>query len=241
MRVTEDIMEWQRLGVLPYREAWALQEELREARRQERIPDRLLLLAHPPVITLGRRACEADLLASEEALAAEGIEVVKSSRGGRATYHGPGQLVGYFICGLRKLGLGVAAFVETVEEMCRGALAEVGVRCARDARHPGLWVGREKIVAIGLSVSNGITEHGFALNVDCDLAAYRHIVACGLADRSITSVAKLVPDPPSMAEMERLIVAQAARVFCRTMALRDETQVKVSLPALASASALGSS
>jgi lipoyl(octanoyl) transferase len=206
-------MECQRLGTVPYREAWALQEELRQARLRGDCVDQMLLLEHPSVITMGRQPCDGDLFSSAEALAADGIEVVKINRGGRATYHGPGQIVGYFICDLRAKGIGVEAFVRAIESLCIAALGDAGISAARDPHHPGLWVGREKIVALGLHVSRGVTQHGFALNVSCDLAAYRHLLACGIRDRGVTSAARLLPAPPSMAQMEKWLIAHAGRVL----------------------------
>ncbi len=210
-------MQWQDLGRVPYREAWAMQEELRVARAGGGIPDRRLLLEHDPVITLGRRGCPEDVLSSEEELAAAGIEVVATNRGGRATYHGPGQLVGYLICELAGFGVGVRAFVHSIEEVLIRALAGFGVEAGRDENYPGLWVGRDKIVAVGLNISHGITQHGFALGVSCDLDAYRHLVACGISDRGITTMERVTGRAHRMDEIKAAVAEAAGAVLGRGM------------------------
>lgn len=191
------------LGLMPYREAWALQERLREDRLQGRIPDQILFVRHPPVITLGRRDCREDLLSPPQAIEADGIEIVQTNRGGRAAYHGPGQLVVYFICELAAFEGGVPAFVGTIEESCIDLLSGYGISSARDGQHPGVWVGRDKIAAIGLNIAHGVTEHGLALNVGGDLSPYRHIVACGIRGRGVTSLERLLRRSPAMAEITR--------------------------------------
>ena len=210
-------MQWQDLGRVPYREAWAMQEELRSARARGGIPDRLLLLEHDPVITLGRRGCSEDVLSSEGELAAAGIEVVATNRGGRATYHGPGQLVGYLICELAGFGVGVRAFVHSVEEVLIRALAGFGIGAGRDEDYPGLWVGRDKIVAVGLNISHGITQHGFALGVSDDLDAYRHIVACGISDRGVTTMERVTGRAHRMDEIKVAVVEATGVVLGRGM------------------------
>lgn len=211
------MMEWQDLGLVPYRKAWELQDRLREKRAVDEIADRLLLLEHPPVITLGRRDCDGDIISPLDVVAAAGIEVVKTNRGGRATYHGPGQLVGYFICSLDGLGLGIKAMVEAVEEICLMTLAEFGVAASRDEKHPGLWIGRNKIVAIGMNVAHGVTQHGFAMNVSCDLDAYRHIVACGIDDRGVTSIERELGSTPKMGEIADRLIVHVGRELDRRM------------------------
>ncbi|MFH0799703.1 MAG: lipoyl(octanoyl) transferase LipB [Pseudomonadota bacterium] len=215
------IIEYTDIGVMPYREAWRLQDELRAARIDGSICDRLLLVEHPPVFTVGRRDCPEDFLSHPDAIAADGIEVVKTNRGGRVTWHGPGQLVGYFICGLEGLRVGIKDFVRAIEDICMGALADFGIEAERDAEHPGLWVGPDKIAAIGLNVSRGVTEHGFALNLSCDLAAYRHIVACGLKARGVTDVSRETGGGPSMAIAKASVIRHAGRVLAGEMVERS--------------------
>ena len=214
----DNIIEWQDLGRMHYRQAWALQEKLRSLRTAGHIGDRLLFVEHPRVFTIGRRECSEDFLSSAQAIAADGIEVVKTNRGGRVTYHGPGQLVAYFICHLASLGLGVRDFVRAVEEICIKAVAGFGIQAHRDENCPGVWVGRDKLVAIGLNVAHGVTEHGFALNVDCDLTPFRHITACGIKGRCITSMSSILGRAPSMDEVKDMVVKMANLVLSRGVA-----------------------
>lgn len=214
---TSNSIEWIDLGTMPYGEAWALQDLLREERIAGRAPDRLLLVEHPPVFTMGKRDCDGDFLSPREAIEADGIGVVKTNRGGSVTYHGPGQLVGYFICGLSSIGSGIRDFVSAVEEICILTLASVGIEGKRDEGHPGIWVGRAKIVAIGMNVQHGVTQHGFAMNVDMDLAPYRHIVACGIRDRSVTTIAAVTGSSQKTNEIKGLLVEACGRVLRREM------------------------
>lgn len=217
MDMMNDIIEWQDLGLVPYREAWALQDRLRESRVKGAIADRLLMLEHPPVITLGRRECAGDIISPIEAVRSEGIEVVKTNRGGRATYHGPGQLVGYFICSLEAAGMGIRDFVRAVEDVCLKTLRDFDIGAQRDVEHPGLWVGRNKIVAVGMNVSHGVTQHGLAMNVSCRMEHYRHIVACGINDRGVTSMEREVGRAVGIEKVSESFVMHAGAVLGRQM------------------------
>lgn len=210
-------LEWQDLGVLRYRDAWRLQDELRERRVAGEIGDRFLLVEHPPVFTLGKRDCSDDFLSSPEAISADGIEMVRCNRGGRVTYHGPGQLVGYFICGLSSLELGVRDFMKEIEIVCLRVLSDFNIDANTDDENPGIWVGHDKLVAIGLNVSRGVTQHGFAVNVDCDLGAYRHIVACGIKGRGVTAISRVLGHSPGMPEVKRSVISHIGKVFSRRM------------------------
>jgi len=181
-----------RLGRVPYRDAWALQQRWAELRRAGEIPDRLLFLEHPPVITLGRNALREHLLSSSELLAAEGIEVVETNRGGDVTFHGPGQLIGYPILDLGRIRKDVVWYVRTLEEAILRTLAELGLAAGRRSGMTGVWVGERKVAAIGVHISRWITSHGFALNVDTDLGYFRHIVPCGIASYPVTSLLELL-------------------------------------------------
>ncbi|MBI3935095.1 MAG: lipoyl(octanoyl) transferase LipB [Acidobacteria bacterium] len=180
------------LGRVPYRDAWALQRQWTELRRRGEIPDRLLLLEHPPVITLGRNALREHLLSSPEVLAAEGIEVVETNRGGDVTFHGPGQLVGYPILDLSRIRKDVVWYVRTLEEGILRTLQELDLAAGRRAGMTGVWVGESKVAAIGIHISRWITSHGFALNVETDLGSFRHIVPCGIAAYPVTSLRELL-------------------------------------------------
>lgn len=180
-----------RLGTVDYLDAWDLQRRLVAGRQAGHGRDVLLLLEHPPVYTLGKRTDRAHLLFDEAERAAHGIDLVEVDRGGDITYHGPGQLVGYPIIKLASLR-GVVDYVRAVEEWLLRALADLGVGATRSDGFTGVWVGDEKIAAIGVRVaSGGVTSHGFALNVDPDLSHFAGIVPCGIADRGVCSLASL--------------------------------------------------
>jgi lipoate-protein ligase B len=200
------------LGTVPYRPCWALQQGLRERRAQGRGEDLLLLVEHPPVITLGRRGQAHDVLAPPEVLAALGIEVVAVDRGGQATVHGPGQVVGYPIVDLRARGLGPVAFVRRLEEGLIDALASLGITASRIPGRTGVWIGGEKIASLGLRISRGITMHGFALNVSTDLSLFSLIVPCGLPDAGVTSVERVMGRRVSVDAVKALV---AQGVACR--------------------------
>jgi lipoate-protein ligase B len=171
-------------GRVPYLEAVEIQTRLRERRQAGEIPDSLLLLEHPPTYTKGRRSEKADLPMGEEWYWSQGIEVHETSRGGRVTYHGPGQLVGYPIMGVTD----VIAFLRTMEGAIITALADEGVEAEVREGLTGVWVGDRKIGSIGLHVSRGVTMHGFAVNVDGDLQPFEWIVPCGIEGVRMTSL-----------------------------------------------------
>jgi lipoyl(octanoyl) transferase len=176
------------LGRVPYAEALALQHRVRAARQADAIPDTVLLLEHPPVYTRGRRSVPGELPLGEDYYATQGIEIVDVDRGGKVTYHGPGQLVAYPIVGVTD----VMAFVRQLEQVMVDALDEEGIeargRTADGRDFTGVWVGERKIGSIGLHVSHGVTTHGLSLNVDGDLTPFEWIVACGLGGVAMTSV-----------------------------------------------------
>jgi lipoate-protein ligase B len=177
------------LGLVEYREALALQERVRAARQAGAIPDTVLLLEHPPVYTRGRRSQPGELAMGEDWYRMQGIDIVDVDRGGKVTYHGPGQLVGYPIVHVDD----VIAYVRTMERAIVAALADEGVEGARarpeDGRDfTGVWLGERKIASIGVHVSRAVTTHGFAVNVDNDLQPFEWVVACGLPDVRMTSI-----------------------------------------------------
>ena len=184
------------LGRVAYAEALALQQQLVELRHQQRIGNTLLLLEHPPVLTLGRNSQRENVLASDEFLARRGVEVHEINRGGDVTYHGPGQLVGYPIVDLRSFAprLGAVDYVRKLEEVLMRACASYGIVTHRIPKRTGVWtvpggsISEKKIAAIGVHISRGITSHGFALNVTTDLRDFDLIVPCGISDRAVTSI-----------------------------------------------------
>jgi lipoyl(octanoyl) transferase len=177
------------LGIVPYQDALAIQEQLRARRQTGELPDTLLLLEHPPVYTRGRRSGADDLPFGEDFYRAKGIDVIATDRGGKLTYHGPGQLVGYPIMRIDD----VHRYLRTMEGAIVSALAEEGI--AARSRHDegieytGVWVQERKIASIGVHVSRGVTTHGFAVNVDNDLEPFSWVLACGLPDVTMTSIA----------------------------------------------------
>ena len=181
--------EWAWLGRVSYAKALRLQEQVRDQVADGRAADTLLLLEHDPVITLGRSANPANVLASPEDLRDSGIAVVRTSRGGDVTFHGPGQVMGYPVFRLQR---GVLAHVRAMVSGIIATLGPLGIVAEWRESHPGVWVGSDKICAVGVHVRRRVATHGFALNVNTDLAAFRTIVPCGLRDAGVTSIAKLL-------------------------------------------------
>jgi lipoate-protein ligase B len=184
------VCQIQDLGRMGYREAFARQQELVSLRKSGEIPDQLLFVEHPHVVTLGRNARGQNVLASPELLARAGVDLVETDRGGDVTYHGPGQLVGYPIFDLKEWKRDVVAYVRALEEALTGALARFGVDAGREPGAAGVWTGGAKIAAIGIHVSRWVTSHGFALNIDTNLDYFGYIVPCGLA-KPVTSLRAL--------------------------------------------------
>ena len=221
------------LGRVPYAEALAIQQKVIAARKSGVIGDTLLMLEHPPVLTLGRNSHRGNILASDELLARKCVELHEVNRGGDVTYHGPGQLIGYPILDLRgdlpgKKGphLGPVDFVRMLEEALIRSCGEFGVMAQRICKRTGVWtlsggsIAEKKIAAIGVHVSQGVTSHGFALNVTTDLRDFEWIVPCGITDRTVTSL-EVEADPTRLAvTMDNALNAAArnlGRVFERQM------------------------
>jgi lipoyl(octanoyl) transferase len=209
-------LEFRRLGVVPYAEALDMQKALVEERRAGRVPDLLLLLQHPPVITLGvRSSSRSHITASDAQLGSLGIEVHETGRGGDVTYHGPGQIVGYPIIDLRPDRCDVHRYVRDLEEVMIRACADYGVTAGRIEGLSGAWVGSGKIGAVGVRISRWITSHGFAFNVSTSLRDFQLIVPCGIADRGVTSLEKETGRALSIDEVEERIMHRFAQVFER--------------------------
>jgi lipoyl(octanoyl) transferase len=214
-------IEIRRLGRVPYADALALQRSLVEDRRAGRVDDLLLLLEHPHVLTLGVRGDggRSHILATPDALESRGVEVHETGRGGDVTYHGPGQIVGYPIIDLQPDRCDVHRYVRDLEEVLIRTASDYGVEAGRVEGLTGVWVGREKLAAIGVRISRWVTSHGFALNVSTDLEYFNLIVPCGIADRSVTSLARLLDRPVNRIEVEDRIAAHFGEVFARTPVL----------------------
>ncbi len=213
-------LEVRRLRLIGYQEALELQRELVEERRANRIPDLLLLLQHPPVITLGVRSetARANVVATSERLAELGIEVHETGRGGDVTYHGPGQIVGYPILDLRPDRCDVHKYVRDLEEVMIRTCADYGIAAGRIAGLTGTWVGAEKIGAIGIRISRWITSHGFAFNVRTDLDHFKLIVPCGISDRGVTSLERLTGRTIALDAVDDALVRRFSEVFERRAA-----------------------
>lgn len=181
------------LHSVPYPESLHLQERLVRDRREKKMRDLLMILEHPSVITITSHKNLRNLLVSMETLQSEGITICSTNRGGDITYHGPGQLVGYLVMDLNEHGKDLHRYVASVEEMIVGVLKEYDIPAHADAKYPGVWVDDAKIAAIGIAVKRGwITMHGFSLNIDPSLSFYSYIVPCGLRDKKITSMRKVL-------------------------------------------------
>ena len=206
------------LGRADYRPVWALQKELAGARASDEIPDRLLLVEHPAVLTLGRQADERHVLADAAALDRRRIELIRVERGGEVTYHGPGQLVAYPIVGLARRGLLLRPFVRALEAAMVATCAAFGVAAERRDGHPGSWVdvsgpAPRKIGALGIRVERGVSYHGIALNVDPDLADFDLIDACGMPGVRSTSIAAELGRPGEL--RSTATIEQAGAIFAR--------------------------
>ena len=212
------------LGRIDYGVALRLQQQLVEMRHQQRIGDVLLLLEHPPILTLGRNAHRSNILASNEYLAQRGVEVVETNRGGDVTYHGPGQLVGYPIMDLRAAvpRMGAIDYVRKLEEVLIRTCAGFQILTDRIPGRTGVWtraggtIPEKKIAAIGVHISRGITSHGFAFNISADLADFRWIVPCGISDREVTSLdleTGLPVDRLRLEDLSNVVARQFGQVF----------------------------
>lgn len=201
------------LDFVPYLEALDLQHRLVAARREGRVEDVLILLEHPPVITLGRHGDESNIVASRELLARLGIEVQRVERGGDVTYHGPGQLVGYPILDLRGHRQDVGWYMHSLEELLIGALSDFGIEAGRREGRIGVWIGEKNIAALGARIEEWITYHGFALNVSTDLSHFDLIIPCGYKDLGVTSMEEVVGVAQDMEAVKRAVAMHFGEVF----------------------------
>lgn len=210
-------LQVRRLGMVRYGEALAHQRELVEERRAGHVPDLLLLLQHPPVITLGVRGDggRSHIVVSDDRLAQLGIEVSETGRGGNVTYHGPGQIVGYPILDLRPDRCDVHRYVRDVEEVMIRTCADYRIKAGRIEGLTGAWIGHEKIGAIGVRISRWITSHGFAFNVNTNLDYFNLIVPCGISDRGITSLRRSLGKKLTIGEVENALIQHFGAVFER--------------------------
>jgi lipoate-protein ligase B len=214
---TQRQLHWADLGRVPYAPVAELQERLRRAIRFDGAPEHLLLLEHDPVYTVGRNASDGHVLAPDAWLAARGIGVHRTNRGGQVTYHGPGQLVAYPILDLHPDRRDVRRYVRDLQEVLIRTLGDFGLAARRREGHDfiGVWIGDEKIASIGVHLSRWITIHGFALNVSTDLDDFAGIVACGLPQVRMTSIARATGASPALREVGSRVVHHLSRIFER--------------------------
>jgi lipoate-protein ligase B len=203
------------LGLIDYDSAYALQEVLVAQRASDECGDVLLLLEHPPVLTLGRRGERTDIYLTDEQLVEQGILVRSTNRGGLVTYHGPGQIVGYLIAMLASIAGTAPAFVNGLEEAVIRTLAGCGIEGMRHAPHRGVFVADGKIAAIGVGVRRGVTMHGFALNVQPDMRHFGFLNPCGLEEFGVSSVDRVLGTTLDLAEVQRALAFHLGRVFDR--------------------------
>lgn len=215
--------EFHRLHLVTYENGMKLQQKLVEMRQREEIDDQLLFLEHPPVITLGRGGDATNLLATPEALAGHGVRFYETTRGGDITYHGPGQIVGYPILHLGEGNRDVRKYVTAIEEVLIRTVAEYGITAARAEGMRGIWVGNDKIAAIGVRIARWVTSHGWALNVNTNLEHFRLITPCGLRGTSVTSIERETGRRVPLDEVREVLAAKFAEVFERELVPRAET------------------
>ena len=228
-------VQWHRLGRVEYRDGLELQRQFQEARRVNEVPDTLLLLEHPPVLTLGRGAKENNILTPKPQLDALGVEVFDTDRGGDVTYHGPGQIVGYPLLHLGPGRQDVRKYVRSIEELMIRTVADWGITATRIEQWPGVWVaesrrgGPRKIAALGVHLSRWYTKHGFALNVRTDLSHFELIVPCGIREAGVTSMRDELQREVSVAEVEDRIVHHFREVFDCEVTAAEEPRRTVSV------------
>lgn len=206
------VCRWWDAGRLSYADGLALQKKVLADRVAKAVPDCLIFVEHPPVITMGKMSKPEHVIGRRE-----GVEVVSTPRGGDVTFHGPGQIVGYPIVDLTASGLGLKKYLENLEEVMIRAVAPYGIRAGRQAGMTGAWVGDRKIGAIGVRVEKWVTSHGFALNANTDLSGFDLIIPCGLQGKGVTSIAREIGRDVDLDELRRSVAAIFGQVFGRRM------------------------
>ncbi|MBW2061550.1 MAG: lipoyl(octanoyl) transferase LipB [Deltaproteobacteria bacterium] len=207
------ILKVYQLGLAEYGQAFQIQERLQQRRIKGETTDTLLLLEHPPTLTIGSENDLENLLVSKEELIKRGISLFPADRGGGITWHGPGQLVGYPILDLKEKGQDIRKFIHDVEEVIIRTLSDLSIASSRDENHIGVWVGQKKIAAIGVRIKKWVTKHGFALNVSSDLTHFSLINPCGITDRGVTSINRVLGRSVSMDFIMERVVVHFSKVF----------------------------
>ena len=216
----------EQLGLVDYASALELQREKVAQRKTGVIPDTLLLLEHPHVYTLGRNARQENMLVSAEVLASHGAQVFQTDRGGDVTYHGPGQLVGYPILDLTQHRRDISWYMRSLEEVFIRTAHDWGIEAGRSPGAAGVWVGNDKLVAMGVHLSRWVTSHGFALNVNTDLRYFEWIIPCGLPGKGVTSIAKILGRPVEMEEIADRVVQHFGAVFGMEVLASQQSKVE---------------
>jgi lipoate-protein ligase B len=242
MTISRDcIVVWH--GCVPYRAALDLQMRICDAKKRGFDPDVLLLLEHPPTITLGRNAMDGHLLANESELQARGVSLFNVDRGGDITFHGPGQLVGYPLLSLQAGERDVHGYMRNLEESLIRLLDGYDITVNRDSRYPGVWTSKGKIAAMGVHISRWITRHGFALNVNTDLSYYNLIVPCGIVGGSVASMQTFLMQPVALETVAERYIPEFASVFHRKMirmsAIELDGEINAHSPQTAACAACG--
>jgi lipoyl(octanoyl) transferase len=212
------------LGFQDFKECWTLQQRIHRARKEEILPDCLLLVEHPHVLTLGRGGKKENILVSEALLHERGITCLSIERGGDVVYHGPGQLVGYPIFSLKKGGIGIVDFVWRLEEVMIRILKDYGINGQRNERNRGVWVGKDKVGFVGIAIRGGISFHGFALNVNLDLSFFELIQPCGLKGVKATSMKALLGREINLEGVKESAISHFQKIFnisMQTVKIRD--------------------
>jgi lipoate-protein ligase B len=212
-------------GLVDYAEALEIQRDHVAQHKAGAIPDTLILLEHPHVYTLGRNAREENVLVSPEFLASRGAQVFHTDRGGDVTYHGPGQLVGYPILDLTKHRRDISWYMRSIEEVLIRTARDYGIDAVRTEGCAGVWVGNDKLAAMGVHLSRWVTSHGFAMNVNTDLRYFEWIVPCGLECKGVTSMEKLLGHTVKMEEVAERVVAHFSEVFGAEIGALEESKV----------------
>jgi len=209
------------LGIVEYDKALELQNNLVSARLAGEIPDVILFLQHPSLLTVGASGSEKNIVASKGMPSGERVPIYHVDRGGDVTYHGPGQLVGYLIFDLKAKGKDIHQYVRDLEEVIIRTLDAFSIKACRDSKYPGVWVGLKKICAVGIRVTHWVTKHGFALNVNTDLRYFTYITPCGISDRQVTSMSRLLGHDIALEDVTSCLLERCAQVF--NMDVRQES------------------
>jgi len=210
------VCEYRHLGQVAYDPAWDIQREFVTSRKAGEVPDQVLFVEHPHVVSMGRNAQDQNLLCSREMLERKGIECRETDRGGDVTYHGPGQIVCYPVLDLKEWKRDVLAYMRALEQVLIDTVAEFGIVAGRLTGATGVWVGEEKLAAIGVHLSRWVTSHGFALNVSTDLSYFSYIIPCGL-HKPVTSMERLLGEAPPANDVQQALVRHFGNVFQRDM------------------------